>query len=149
MRALLVGGVALAVSFAAAAAAFSPSDARLKRDINLVAPARGLELVLELEPVTYWWSEDQVVFPQGGQRIGLVAQQVAEVVPEVVEDRGGFLYVGFDQLTALIIAATQQQQALLVEQEVRLDEQAALLDEQAAAIEALQQRIEALEAAGM
>ncbi len=137
MRAFVVAGVVLVALCAAAAAADVPSDARLKRDVQAVTPERALELVMALEPVTFWWSEDQIVFPQGGRHIGLVAQQVAEVLPEVVEDRGGFLYVAYDELTPLLIATTQQQQALLVAQQARLEEQQAEIDELRARLDAL------------
>lgn len=138
MRALVVGGVALIGLCAAAATADVPSDARLKRDVRTVPPERALDLVLALEPVTFWWSEDQIVFPAQGQQVGLIAQEVAEVLPEAVEDRGGFLYVGYDQLTSLLIAATQQQQALLVEQAARIERQEAELADLRARVDALE-----------
>lgn len=138
MRALIAGGVVLVALCAAPVAAQVPSDARLTTDIESVAPDRALDLVVALEPVTFWWSEQQVLFPQGGQNIGLIAQEVAEVLPEVVEDRGGFLYVAYDDLTALVIAATQRQQEILIEQEARLDAQEQVIDE-------LQARLDALE----
>lgn len=139
MRALKLGGLALVALCAMNAAADDvPSDARLKRDVQAVSPSRGLDLVLALEPVSFSWAEDQVAFPQGGRRIGLIAQEVAGVLPEVVEDRGGFLSVGYDQVAALLVAATQRQQELLVEQ-------AALLEEQQLEIDELRARLDELE----
>jgi hypothetical protein len=123
MRALIVGGAVLVALCAAAAMADLPYDIRLKRDVQSVMPQRGLDLVLALEPVTYWWSEDQVVFPQGGRQIGLIAQEVAEVLPDIIEDRGGFLYVDYDQIGPLLIGAVQRQQELILEQQARLTQQ--------------------------
>ena len=55
--------------------------------------------------------------------------KVAEVLPEVVDDRGGFLYVALEELTPLLVAATQQQQAVLVEQQALIEAQQLELDE--------------------
>ena len=55
------------------------SDARLKRD---VAPLDGaLDALLALRPVSYRWKER----PDAGKRLGLIAQEVRTVLPEVVE----------------------------------------------------------------
>jgi hypothetical protein len=139
VAAAAVGVAAVGLTPPAVAADEAPSDARLKRDVEELPPARGLELVMALEPVRYSWAEGEVVFSQGGREIGLIAQEVVEVLPEAVEDRGGFLYVGYDQVTALLVAATQRQQELLVEQ-------AALLEEQQMEIDELRSRIDELEA---
>lgn len=116
----------------------TPSDARLKSDVQAVSPTRGLDLVMALAPVSFSWSPDQVVFPQGGVELGLIAQDVVEVLPEVVQDRGGFLYVEYDGVTAVLVAATQRQQQLLLEQ-------AALIEEQQLEIDELRARLDALE----
>ena len=55
------------------------SDARLKMDIH---PLEGkvLSRIGELKASTYRWKED----PDGPKRIGLIAQEVNEVFPEIV-----------------------------------------------------------------
>ena len=85
------------------------SDARLKRD---VAPLDGaLDAVLALRPVTYRWKER----PDAGERLGLIAQEVRPVLPEVVEgaEANDFLGIRYAELLPVVIAAMQEQQARL------------------------------------
>ena len=69
---------------------FQPaSDERLKTDIQPITTA--LEKVLALQGVSFVWNEkaEEIGAKRetlAGQEIGLIAQQVAEVVPEVVLD---------------------------------------------------------------
>jgi hypothetical protein len=82
------------------------SDATLKRDI---VPLRyGLDEVRRLRPITYRWKEgdDRV-------RLGLIAQEVREVVPELVHGSGGPnepLGMNYGELVPLLINAIQEQQ---------------------------------------
>jgi Chaperone of endosialidase len=50
----------------------------------------------------------------GGEDIGMLAQDVETVVPEVVrEGRDGYKHIRYQQLTALLIEAVKEQQALI------------------------------------
>jgi hypothetical protein len=49
----------------------------------------------------------------GGEDIGLLAQDVESVVPEVVHERDGYKHIRYQQLTALLIEAVKEQQALI------------------------------------
>ena len=50
----------------------------------------------------------------GGEDIGLLAQDVETVVPEVVRvDRDGYKHIRYQQLTALLVEAVKEQQALI------------------------------------
>ena len=49
----------------------------------------------------------------GGEDIGLLAQDVETVVPEVVHERDGYKHIRYQQLTALLIEAVKEQQALI------------------------------------
>ncbi|MBS1565691.1 MAG: tail fiber domain-containing protein, partial [Bacteroidetes bacterium] len=53
------------------------SDARLKT--NILPLNYGLKEVMQLNPVRYNWKDN----PEGDSKIGLVAQEVKEIVPEV------------------------------------------------------------------
>ena len=82
------------------------SDERLKENIK---PLQGaLEKVLGLQGVTYQWKDRKA----GGNhvRIGFVAQQVKEVVPELVYDTGnnGYLGVHYNNAVPLIIEAIRE-----------------------------------------
>ncbi len=81
------------------------SDARLKQDIIDLGPS--LAKVLALRPVRYRSANDIT----GKQQVGLIAQEVQAIVPEVVEsDSRGTLGVAYGSLVPLLIAAIQEQQ---------------------------------------
>src|SRR6185437_6327511 len=57
------------------------SDERLKKNIEAIASSTALADVLKLNPVTYNWKDDS----QGTTtQIGFIAQQVKQVVPDIV-----------------------------------------------------------------
>lgn len=89
------------------------SDARLKRDIRPLSGA--LEKVAALRPVSYEWrSEDYPdMFLGSGRKIGLLAQDVEEVLPELVSrDKQGFRRVNFGaEMDMFVIQAIKEQQA--------------------------------------
>jgi hypothetical protein len=102
------------------------SDARLKEQI---APLEyGLEEVLQLRPVTWKWKSR----PEESVQVGLIAQEVEKVLPELVtkgkseEDMRGLNYTG---LLPVLIKALQQQQAALQEQKATIMEQKAAMKE--------------------
>lgn len=74
----------------------STSDERLKSNISTITNA--LELVNQLRGVTY--DKD------GRSQIGLIAQEVLKVLPQVVEaDSNGFLSVAYGNLVGLLVEA--------------------------------------------
>ena len=82
------------------------SDARLKTDVINLDPEKSLQHVLDLQPVSFKWKDS----PERGDQIGLIAQQVNEVVPEVVHEieRSGSLTekykrIEYDKLVPLLI----------------------------------------------
>lgn len=95
------------------------SDARLKTDVEPIAPEEALDIVTALEPVRYNW-RDQAA--RGEQReIGLIAQQVQAVAPEVVgENDDGMLSLDYARLAALLAGAVQAQAAQIDRLEKRL-----------------------------
>lgn len=87
------------------------SDRRLKKNIR---PLGGsLEEIDRLRGVRYEWRRDE--FPDRslpeGEQIGLLAQEVREVVPEaVIEQSDGYLAVDYTRLVPLLIEAVKAQQ---------------------------------------
>ncbi len=62
------------------------SDLRVKRDIEPFT--EGLETILKLRPIAYTYNgEDQT--PEGYRSVGLIAQEVAEVVPSFIRRAPG------------------------------------------------------------
>ena len=88
------------------------SDGRFKKD---VAPLNNsLEKVLQLQGVSYQMKTDE--FPQehfdSAVQLGLVAQDVEKVVPEVVTTGpDGFKAIDYAKLVPLLIESIKQQQA--------------------------------------
>jgi hypothetical protein len=85
------------------------SDARFKRDIRPFEPM--LDRVAHLRPVTYFWRPE--AFPDrgfgSGQSYGLVAQEVEQVVPELVHDQpDGYKAVDYSQLPLVLLQAVRE-----------------------------------------
>lgn len=78
------------------------SDSRLKQNI---APLKyGLDEVLKFKPVSYSWKSDP-----SSKKIGLIAQDIRTIVPEVVSD-GEYLGMNYGELVPVLINAIQEQQ---------------------------------------
>jgi hypothetical protein len=94
---------------------YSFSDRRLKS--NIKTTENNLEKILSLNPVEYTWKEGP---REGVKEIGLIAQEVEEVVPEVVriqsrhddeiEDGVEYKQVDYEHLVSTLIGAMQEQQ---------------------------------------
>jgi hypothetical protein len=113
------------------------SDRRLKRGI---APlGYGLREIMQLRPVTWTWKQN----PGRGVQVGLVAQEVETVVPELVttakdtEQTKTLNYIG---LVPVVIKAVQEQQATistLKSENEKLKQQSATTQKDNAALKAL------------
>ena len=87
--------------------AFSSSDERLKDNISIIIDPLGK--VLRLDAVEFDWNDKQEVYK--GHDIGIIAQQVEEVAPELVTTRSnGYKAVKYEKLTALLVGAIKEQQ---------------------------------------
>ena len=86
----------------------STSDVRLKKDI--VDLSGALDKVNKLHGVTFKWKAD----PKERDVIGFIAQEVEEVVPELIrEDDRGYLTVNYLGSTALLVEAVKEQQKMI------------------------------------
>jgi len=81
------------------------SDVRLKQ--NIVPLAGSLDKVQQLRGVSYEWIDPN---RQGGRHIGFIAQEVQEVMPEVVRQNGDYLSMSYANLTAVLVEAVKEQQ---------------------------------------
>ena len=91
--------------------AFSSSDRRLKRDIKPIV--NGLELVEQLNPVTYKWNKKaKELFNADVNKnnFGLIAQELAEIIPELTgEMHGGkSMGVNYTPIINILIAAVKE-----------------------------------------
>jgi len=89
--------------------AYYSSDARLKENIQTIENA--LDKLRQLNGVMFDWT-DEVIMQRGGEDgyfvrkhdTGLIAQQVEEVLPEVVADRqDGYKAIKYEKMAGLII----------------------------------------------
>ena len=91
------------------------SDERLKEDIK---PLEGsLEKVQAIEGVSFVKKNDE----DKKQNIGFIAQQLKEVLPEVVhENEDGIHSVAYGNITALLVEAIKEQQEIIDQLEERI-----------------------------
>jgi hypothetical protein len=82
----------------------APSDERLKHHISDIA--RPLDTLLQLRGVRYEWIDTERFGSEA--EIGFVAQEVAEVVPEVVRTGGEYWSLRTANLVALVVEAVKE-----------------------------------------
>ena len=88
--------------------AYSSSDARLKENLEVIPNA--LDKVQALSGYTFDWNDKQDAYEVGTRDVGVVAQDVEAVLPEVVVDREltGFKAVNYEKLVPLLIEAIKE-----------------------------------------
>ena len=81
------------------------SDFRLKENIEAIPETDMLLKIIQLEPKTFNWKST------GEDDIGFIAQEVNEVLPELVVERNdGFLSVNYDRIPTLLVCCIKQLQ---------------------------------------
>src|SRR5262249_33567630 len=102
-----VAGPAHATSFP------TSSDARLKKDVRPLS--RVLEKIEKMRGVAFDWNEHYEALGRatGKREIGVIAQEVEAVFPELVSIWGAESYraVDYGRLTGVLIEAIKEQQA--------------------------------------
>jgi hypothetical protein len=99
--------------------AFAASDQRLKDDI---IPISGcLDKINTIDAVEFNWNENQQTY--SGHDIGLIAQQIQEIAPEIVTERNnGYLAVKYEKMVPILVGAIQEQQSIINEMRAEIDE---------------------------
>ena len=86
------------------------SDERLKENINDLTAS--LEKVLQLRGVTYNWKDKNEY--SSATQIGLIAQEVKKIIPELVDqDQQGLYSVQYSHLVPLLVEAIKELNTLL------------------------------------
>ena len=89
------------------------SDARLK---DVTGSARGLEVINELNPVSYNWKAD------GKADEGLIAQEVLDIVPNAVSGSEEEYYqMDYSKLVTPLVKAIQEQQTIIEDLKARIE----------------------------
>ena len=100
---------------------WASSDVRYKTNIKTIDSS--LTKVLSMRGVVYEWLDSEfpeMSFGKGGQ-IGVIAQEVEDIFPELVfTNEDGYKAVAYDKLSAVLIEATKEQQKIISDQEDRI-----------------------------
>ncbi|MFK7908466.1 MAG: tail fiber domain-containing protein [Chitinophagales bacterium] len=130
------------------------SDRREKE--NIIGLSYGLKEVMNLKPVSFTWKNQQIK----GTQVGLIAQEVQKIVPEIVSSQSvnfnkngepiaseaDRLSVAYSELVPVLIHAIQEQQAIIDTQKQTLSQQTNTINDMEAS---LSQLIEALQTQGI
>jgi len=85
--------------------AYASSDKRLKNNLKVIE--NPLDKVSKLSGYEFDWNDKQETYQ--GHDVGVVAQEVEEVMPEVVEDReDGYKAVKYEKLIPLLIESIKE-----------------------------------------
>jgi chaperonin cofactor prefoldin len=92
------------------------SDIRFKKEITPMQ--NSLDKVLKMNSVYYFWKKDE--FPERNfsdtKQIGLIAQEVEKIIPEVVlTNADGYKSVDYSKITVVLIEAIKEQQKMILE----------------------------------
>jgi hypothetical protein len=94
--------------------AFYSSDIRLKDNIKKIDKA--IEKINLLSGVEFDWIPRPGIHENEGHDIGLIAQEVEKVIPEIVTTRdNGYMAVKYEKLVALLVEAVKEQQSQINE----------------------------------
>lgn len=96
----VTGAITTASTITAAGNITAFSDERLKSDIKTIQNA--LDLVGEMRGVSY------VANNTGLPSVGVVAQEMQKIVPEVVQDNNGMLSVAYGNIVGVLIEAIKE-----------------------------------------
>lgn len=95
------------------------SDKRLKDNIDEIE--YGLSEILAMRPVSYSMKQDA----NKSMHLGLIAQEVEEIIPEIVQKKNDEMKtrsMRYSELLPVLIKATQEQQALIDQQSREIEE---------------------------
>jgi hypothetical protein len=113
-----------------AIASYISSDQRWKKSIQPLESS--LDKISNLQGVSYEWKTDE--YPDfgltEGKQIGLVAQDVESVLPELVsEEKDGYKAVSYTKLTAVLVEAVKELKVQNEKQQAEIEELRAMIKE--------------------
>lgn len=118
---IVTGGVGIsgALNVGGDVVAYASSDERLKNNIEIIS--NPIEKVKQLKGVTWEWNENADELQQSLPNVGVIAQDVEKVLPQLVHDReNGYKGVDYAKLTGLLIEAIKEQQKQIDELKSKL-----------------------------
>jgi len=116
------------------------SSAHYKDDIRPLG--LGLSTLLGLRPVSYRWNDEAAESVRGRSDLGLIAEEVAALLPDAVtkDAQGRALGIDYSRITVLAVSAIKQQQQTIE----HLKSQNAVSDARVSELEAKLTRLEKL-----
>ena len=90
---------------------------------NANIPANSAKPTTKISGVSFEWKEGHDERIQNKTNLGVIAQEVQKVIPEVVKERDdGYLAVKYDQLVPVLIEAVKDQQKQIDDLKKKLEE---------------------------
>ncbi len=108
--------------FSTAGGPFTASDVKFKKDIKQLTEAS--QKLRKLNGYTYKFKTDEYkdkCFSKEEQ-IGLIAQELKEVFPQLVSEKGGYNYVNYTGLIPVLLEGFKEQQNQIENQQQQIDE---------------------------
>jgi len=100
--------------------AYYSSDKRLKENVKPIENA--INKVSKIRGVEFDWIVDKEIHDNEGHDVGVIAQEVEKVLPEVVETRNnGYKAVKYEKIVSLLIEAIKEQQQQINKLEEKLN----------------------------
>jgi hypothetical protein len=102
---------------------WSGSDLRFKKDLQPLGDV--ITKIKKMNGYTYTFKQDEFKSKNfdDGRHIGLIAQELKEVFPELVrEDKQGFYAVNYDGMVPVLLEAIKQQQSAIEKLQKQFDE---------------------------
>jgi hypothetical protein len=124
-------------------ALFMTSDERLKQSIEPLQAS--LDKVMRLKGVSYEWktAANERRGPRNSREIGLIAQEVEAVIPELVHtDSQGYKALSYDKIVPVLIEAVKELHKEIKEKETKYE---TLLEDKDARIERLEKALQTME----
>lgn len=127
---------------------WTTSDIRLKKDIKDFNNA--LNIIERLHPVSYKYKDDLGTAAPKEEQIGFIAQELEEVLPEMVRTHeGGSKAVNYQNLFGVLTQGIKEQQQQIVENKESVENELITVKEQntqlVSVIDELKARLDALE----
>ena len=99
--------------------AYYSSDRRLKDNITNIS--NPLTKLSNINGVEFDWIPTEGIHSNEGHDIGVIAQEIEQILPEVVTTRpNGYKAVRYEKIVALLIEAVKDQQSQIEELKSRL-----------------------------
>ncbi len=114
------------------------SDISKKYSINPLG--YGLDEVLLMRPTSYIYKTDD------SESIGFIAQEMEDIVPEVVSGEEGEKGIAYGLLTSVLVKAMQEQQDIIDAQQTEIEAQQTEIDTMKVQNEALQSKMNEVDA---